>query len=135
METKLETKRHMSIASRFVTMYLSWVRAHTEITFTCFELCFDLPPTGQRSLFETTPPNKSLVSTKFTDQNSPENKNIKRPHSWLEVSKREGIEHRVTIPCKRSFDFTWNPPDFMRISHEIWWITHEIRWISWNPWS
>ena len=21
-------------------------------------------------------------------------------------------KHRVTIPCKRSFDFTWNPPDF-----------------------
>ena len=40
-------------------------------------------------------------------------------------------KHRVTIPCKRSFDFTWNPPDFNGF-HEIWWISREIWRISWN---
>ena len=31
-------------------------------------------------------------------------------HSKITKSRK----HRVTIPCKRSFDFTWNPPDFMK---------------------
>ena len=69
-------------------------------------------------------------------------------------------KHRVTIPCKRSFDFTWNPHEIWRISCEIhpnwrvfaetsefirFWVDftmkssgfhHEIWWIScemWNP--
>ena len=49
--------------------------------------------------------------------------------------------HRVTIPCKRSFDFTWNLPDFMK---SVWnppdfmksvWNLYEIHWISWNPYE
>ena len=38
--------------------------------------------------------------------------------SWLPALNYDDPEvdnwakHRVTIPCKRSFDFTWNPPDF-----------------------
>ena len=33
------------------------------------------------------------------------------PTEWWLVT-RKNYKHRVTIPCKRSFDFTWNPPDF-----------------------
>ena len=48
--------------------------------------------------------------------------------------RTKGIKkHRVTIPCKRSFDFTWNP-------HEIWqisWNPADFRWnlanFMWNP--
>ena len=33
-------------------------------------------------------------------------------------------KHRVTIPCKRSFDFTWNPVDFMKST----WNLVDFRW-------
>ena len=37
------------------------------------------------------------------------------------VTKVKRHKHRVTIPCKWSFDFTWNPPDSMKSArfHEI----------------
>ena len=62
-------------------------------------------------------------------------------------------KHRVTIPCKWSFDFTWNPADFTWIhpkpykskcfnqNYSVWWMQergydpgfHDFHEISWNP--
>ena len=39
------------------------------------------------------------------------------------ILHRQLVKHRVTIPCKRSFDFTWNPPDF----------TWNLADFMWNP--
>ena len=57
------------------------------------------------------------------------------------------LKHRVTIPCKRSFDFTWNPPDFMKsvwnpldFMKSIWnpvdfrWNPPKLKSFCWNIW-
>ena len=44
----------------------------------------------------------------------------------LHIHKRQ--KHRVTIPCKRSFDFTWNPPDFMKST----WNLPDFMKSAWN---
>ena len=41
-------------------------------------------------------------------------------------------KHRVTIPCKRFFDFTWNPHEIRRISGEIHPKPYKIRCFSKN---
>ena len=41
-------------------------------------------------------------------------------------------KHRVTIPCKRSFDFTWNLHEIQRISGEIHPKPYKIRCFSKN---
>ena len=48
---------------------------------------------------------------------------------WVMIKYRSfyrKTNHRVTIPCKRSFDFTWNLPDFMKSA----WNLVDFRW---NP--
>ena len=48
---------------------------------------------------------------------------------WVMIKYRSfywKTNHRVTIPCKRSFDFTWNPPDFMK---SVWNLVD----FRWNP--
>ena len=63
-----------------------------------------------------------------------------RPLSnWKEPTTT--TKHRVTIPCKRSFDFTWNPYEIHQISWNLYeicqisWNPYEIHWISWNPYE
>ena len=46
------------------------------------------------------------------------------------------IKHRVTIPCKRSFDFTWNPPDFIKSAWNLADFMKSSRFhvdFMWNP--
>ena len=54
-----------------------------------------------------------LVPRKFTFKRLIHRLNLTRIYLNMgDKSCATNDKHRVTIPCKWSFDFTWNPPDF-----------------------